>query len=320
MKELLLLMTDFYGYNEDIISELEKQGWNVTWFQDKIPLNTAEGLVTKVLPKYKENKFNRYFHTCLESVKDKKYDLILIIFGALYLQKEHISFLRKQFTDTKIVYYSWDSVKNFPLIKDLFRLSDVAYTFDSNDAIKYNVNFLPLFYSKNICETPVIKYDISTVMSFFAEKAASLNEVITRLPSDCKSFIYLRIRTRRYLWKLKHFNKKKVQSLEKYFNLASLPREEVLKIFAESKAVIDCPLPGQNGLTMRTFEVLSMGKKLITSNESIRNYDFYCKENVLIMPEEADRLESFLELPFNRNYLMDSKYSVSSFVKTLTSV
>ena len=211
-------------------------------------------------------------------------------------------------------------MKNFPLIKDLFRLSDVAYTFDSNDAIKYNVNFLPLFYSKNICETPVIKYDISTVMSFFAEKAASLNEVITRLPSDCKSFIYLRIRTRRYLWKLKHFNKKKVQSLEKYFNLASLPREEVLKIFAESKAVIDCPLPGQNGLTMRTFEVLSMGKKLITSNESIRNYDFYCKENILIMPEEADRLESFLELPFNRNYLMDSKYSVSSFVKTLTSV
>lgn len=318
MKELLLFMTDFYGYNEDIITKLNELGWNVTWFQDKVALNNAEGVVSKIFPQYKEKKFNRYFNNCLEKVNDKKFDLILIIFGAVFLRKEHLFSLREKFADTKIVYYSWDSVNNFPAIEELFEYSDVSFTFDRNDAEKYNVNFLPLFYSKRSSDSPEINYDVSTVMSFFVEKASSLINVISSLPQDCKSFIYLRIRTKRYLWKLKHLNKKKVKSLEKYFQLDSIPREEVLKIFSKSKAVIDCPLPNQNGLTMRTFEVLSMGRKLITSNSSIKNYDFYCKDNILIMPEEVDRLESFLVSPFNKDYSLGLEYSVKSFVETLT--
>jgi len=311
-------MTDFYGYNEDIITQLNELGWNVSWFQDKVDLNNAEGVVSKILPKYKENKFDKYFSNCLEKVKNKKFDLILIIFGALFLKKEHLLLLREKFEDTKIVYYSWDSVRNFPAIKELFEYSDVSYTFDHNDAEKYRVNFLPLFYSKCSSDSPEVKYDVSTVMSFFAEKTSSLIDVINRLPPDCKSFIYLRIRTKRYLWKLKYLNKDKVKSLEQYFKLDSMPREEVLKIFSESKAVIDCPLPNQNGLTMRTFEVLSMGRKLITSNSSIKNYDFYCKDNILIMPEEADRLEAFLVSPFNNDYSLGLEYSVKSFVEILT--
>lgn len=34
MKNILLFMTDFYGYNSDIIHEIEKQNCTVKWYQD----------------------------------------------------------------------------------------------------------------------------------------------------------------------------------------------------------------------------------------------------------------------------------------------
>ena len=40
-------------------------------------------------------------------------------------------------------------------------------------------------------------------------------------------------------------------------------------------AVLDIEHPKQVGLTMRTFEVLASGRKLITTNRSIINHEFY---------------------------------------------
>ena len=176
MKELLLFMTDFYGYNKNIISEIKNHGFNVTWFLDEIKRTQFERIIAKIYPKYIEKKFDLYFDSCLEQVKEKKFDEILIIFGAVFIKKKHIEKIRKTFPNTKIVYYAWDSVDNFPLIKDLLTDCDISYTFDHEDAEKYNVELLPLFYcddnNKYISSTP--KYDASTVMSFFWEKFYSL--------------------------------------------------------------------------------------------------------------------------------------------------
>jgi hypothetical protein len=63
------------------------------------------------------------------------------------------------------------------------------------------------------------------------------------------------------------------------------------------QAVLDIHHPGQSGLTMRTFEVLASGKKLITTNENVRNHDFYDPTLISIIDRNNPIINlNFLEL------------------------
>ena len=127
MKNILLFMTDFYGYNSDIINEIEKQGCAVKWYQDKVRFSFFDTLLSKICKNYKINKFNKYFNEIIENEKQNKYDKILIIFGAGFMNETHLKILKKTFPQAKIVYYAWDSVENFPAIKSLFEGADISY-------------------------------------------------------------------------------------------------------------------------------------------------------------------------------------------------
>lgn len=320
MKELLLFMTDFYGYNNEIIKEIKNRDINVTWFLDKIKITQFERIIAKIFSKYIDKKFDLYFDSCIEKVKGKKFDEILIIFGAAFIKKKHIEKIRNNFPNTKIVYYAWDSVDNFPLIEDLLNLCDISYTFDHEDAKKYNAELLPLFYCEDnkINNKSTLKYDVSTVMSFFWEKFESLSSVLKIMPKNLNNKIYLKIRDKLYYYKFKILKGKKIKEIESYFEYEKLDREAVYKIFCESKAVIDCPLPNQRGLTMRTFEVLSLKRKLITTNKNVVNYDFYCPENIYII--DGDNKYDFMEFinsEFNEQYSLSEKYSLNQFIDKL---
>ena len=321
MKNLLLFMTDFYGYNDDIISEIKSQGYDVTWFLDKIKVTQLDRIYGKFNKKYIENKFDKYFEKCLEDVKEKNFDEILIIFGAAFIKERHINLLREKFPKVPIVYYAWDSVDNFPNIEVLLKLADYSYTFDPRDSEKYNTNFLPLFYVKKDSANSKNEYDVSTVMSFYVEKSGNLNMILNCLPEEISKNIYLRLRDKFYYYRLLLFKKKKIEKIKQYFKYDSLKREDVFEIFENSKAVLDCPLPKQRGLTMRTFEVLAMNHKLITTNENIKEYEFYSPDNIFVVNKETKEIPSdFFETEFNMQYSISDKYSLKNFVKTLTDV
>ena len=41
-RRMLLYMSDFYGYYKEIISELNAQNWDVTWYLDQLRLTSAQ--------------------------------------------------------------------------------------------------------------------------------------------------------------------------------------------------------------------------------------------------------------------------------------
>jgi hypothetical protein len=51
--------------------------------------------------------------------------------------------------------------------------------------------------------------------------------------------------------------------------------ETIISNLDKCAAVLDIEYPKQAGLTMRTFEVLASRKKLITTNKTILQQDFY---------------------------------------------
>lgn len=318
MKKILLYMTDFYGYNELLINEFNKQGYEVTWFLDKVFLSPIERVYSKLFKSYKKNKYQKYFDGSIKKIRGRKFDLILIIFGGSFFLPSHIDTLRKEFSNTAILYYAWDSVKNFPAIADLIMSSDVSFTFDASDALSYNANFLPLFYVPTCSKNKKINYDVSAVMSFYIEKKNSFLSIVSKLPKEVNKSFYLKIRDKMYMKRIRHKCKEFYQDYYSFLKLDSLTHSECLNYFSNSKAVIDCPLPGQVGLTMRTFEVLSLKRKLITTNQNISQYDFYTPENIFIINEDIKEIPiEFFHTPFNEDYSLGEEYSISSFVRKI---
>ena len=79
---------------------------------------------------------------------------------------------------------------------------------------------------------------------------------------------------------------------------------------------MDSAQEGQNGLTIRVIEALGAKKKIITTNQDIVNYDFYCPENIYIYNGKIN-LDSIF---FHSDYkIIDekiyNKYSLSNWLK-----
>ncbi|MCV4677987.1 hypothetical protein OFC08_34485, partial [Escherichia coli] len=53
-----------------------------------------------------------------------------------------------------------------------------------------------------------------------------------------------------------------------------LSQSEVVEMMKCSEIIIDIHHPRQRGLTMRTIECIGLNKKIITTNEDIKKYDF----------------------------------------------
>ena len=88
----------------------------------------------------------------------------------------------------------------------------------------------------------------------------------------------------------------------------------------KSKTILDVQFSSQIGLTMRTIESLGMKNKLITTNPSIKYYDFYNSDNVFIIERKKPVIDkNFLEIPYRTiPKEIYEKYSLDTWVKTLT--
>lgn len=100
------------------------------------------------------------------------------------------------------------------------------------------------------------------------------------------------------------------------FDLEKKSSDEIAAVVDESKIVLDVQHPKQTGLTMRTIEMIGMNKKLITTNATIKYYDFYNPNNISIV----DRYNVQIDADFlNKKYEpleegLYEKYSLQSWI------
>lgn len=106
------------------------------------------------------------------------------------------------------------------------------------------------------------------------------------------------------------------------FIIPRTPQEKVtypeyLKRADRSRCIIDIAQGGQLGLTRRPLEALFYGKKLITNNPDLANYDFYNKENIFIFGKDSEsRLKDFVRSPFVEiPQSIRLKYDINSWIQ-----
>jgi len=82
------------------------------------------------------------------------------------------------------------------------------------------------------------------------------------------------------------------------FVFDSINPSEFRKVIQQSNIILDTQNPFQDGLTARFMWALGLEKKIITTNESVKDYDFYNDNQVFVLNDNYSELVDFIKKPF----------------------
>lgn len=315
-KRVLFIAPIFYNYHNEIINTLKKFGAEVDFYAERSYSLFYE--VSKKVSKFQHNRnINNYLENILFSLSDG-YDFVFIIRGEI-LTVEFLKKLREKNLNAKFIMYQWDtSVNNLNFLK-LIPFFDKVLTFDRPDAIKYSIDYLPLFYIdiyKNLVLESQKKYDIVFFGGFHSDR---LN-IVKKVDSEAKKlglsfkhhlFISPIILIKKFL-----FSEIKISDF-KYIKLYSVSNYKILDTYKKSKSVLDIEYNGQNGYTIRTFETLGSGLKLITTNGNILNEDFFDSSQIYFLDRNNIKLDKKFFISENRKIRDIQLYAIDEWIKNI---
>lgn len=303
-KNILFISVKFFNYEKHIKNELLSLGANVDWFDER-PSNT---FLSKVIIRLKKDfystKINRYYNEIIDKIKPKHYDYFFLIKGEV-IPAFFLEFLKRNNPNIKLIYYTWDSfVNNRNALNNLVYF-DKKFTFDSADAEKYDISFRPLFFINdysNLESKEPTKYDIAFIGTAHSDRysiSEKCNEWCNQHQCSMYAFYYSPSKILFWLKRLFNVNFKKFDP--KKISFQGLSHQEIIDVYKSSACILDINHPNQTGLTMRTFEVLGAGKKLITTNKEILKYPFYNTNNIFIIDRNKPEIDKvFINSEFSQ--------------------
>ncbi|WP_318487083.1 hypothetical protein [Photobacterium leiognathi] len=316
-RKIILFCPSFYNYRAIIKKELEFLGAKVFSYDER-PSNST---IFKILLRLK-----LYF--LIEHIISKYYENIILennavtdvfFINAEAINRNILKKMRLRYKNASFTLYMWDSIRNKKNILEILDMFDNAYSFDPDDCKKENsLSFEPLFYNKNFEKrNGILKYDISFVGSIHSDRLSIIKKLFKIRNVIGKFFLYSPSKVFSFI-KVVSQNKLNINDL-KLISHSKIDLSSVSEIFFSSKAIVDIQHPNQRGLTMRTFEVLGSGRKLITTNSDIKNYEFYNENNILIINRKninGDDIKKFIdtEYIFSEDIL---KYRVDNWLRRI---
>ncbi len=174
------------------------------------------------------------------------------------------------------------------------------YTFDPSDSLLYHIKLI-----KNVNRMILFNDSLQEKYDFYFLGLPKKREVIL-------NFLERKLTEKGYI-----VNFVLVKSKSEYISL-----EENLKNSSQSACIVDIVSEkyNQTGLTLRPFDALFLKKKLLTNCKSIKNYDFYHPDNILIIDKDLKGLDDFMkrsyhEIDENIVYQYEINHWIEQFIK-----
>jgi hypothetical protein len=315
-KHALLICPFFFEYHIAIRNELERRGYSVDTLPDRLATTAYAKAFTRLLPGLTHLPYERWLKAAIAQFGRSSYDKVLVVVG------ESMSFrcaqwLRSAFPSAKLVFYSWDSFNSKPRQAYLLPAFDTASTFDPNDSARYGMRLRPLFYTPQPTDTSrqPTRYRLSFIGTAHSDRYSVVRSLRTQFSAD-ETFFFLYLQARWVFFAYKTGRPSFWGARQQEFSFSPLSSVEVNAVFCASFAILDIEHPGQVGLTIRTLEALGAGKKLVTTNRSVADYDFYSPDRVQIIDRKSGLVKrAFFDDPASP--LADgivARYSVSHWL------
>ena len=188
---------------------------------------------------------------------------------------------------------------------------DEIFSFDIDDSKKYGFTFITNYiYLEKKVVLPNYNNNYSAFIVMSAdERTPILNKLADFFTNNKLKFKFVLVGKKRP----KNLNNNIIFS-NKTFLLSDYQND-----IENSSILIDLIRINHNGLSFRIFEALALQKKIITSNLSIKQYDFYNPKSIFVLDTDNINIPiEFIESPF---YSIDNtiyeKYTIKNWVKTV---
>lgn len=318
-KRILYIGEIMFHYDKYIVDKLIDLKAKVDAFEI---YPTQNNLYFRLLKKLKLPAIELYKQDFYNKILIKKdYDYVLIKTGH-QLDNSFLEKLKNLNPNAKFINFHWDSIRAEYDYLHIMKFFDKIYSFDYRDAQTNNeINYLPLFYIDEYLEhgkIPDYKKKEIDLLFIGSWRDTERYQLVKSTQKICKQnqlrfYYYLN-----YPFKAQ-FDSLKKGIIAKESRHRKLSHKEILKLFSISNTIIDFPSSFQTGLTIRTFEALGAGKKLITINKNIMTEPFYDPQYINVVD-----LNNFdLNIDFIKNIPTSSiqdkmkNYSLENYINKL---
>ncbi len=311
---ILFLAPSYLNLYKEILDELVRQGHFVQHVEDKalVPFeNSSTPSIWQKLYLRIKKPYEKFWKRILYDAQylDKNFDVLFCIQG-LSFYPPVLEELRKRNPNVRSVLYLWDSNRyyNYMTYANYF---DKVYSFDWQDSKDFpNVKYLPFFWVPiPDSEKIQVKYKLSLVGVDHDGRFEIVKKIIPQLES--KSYPYYiklfiekpnlpsnPLRRIRYYNQWKRDMKVYIEKIKSPISIDhGIPPKEVERIIAESDCILDTDREIQTGTTPRVIWAMAAGKKIITTNTSIKELPFYDKSQFMLV----DRVSPQIDFSFMSN-------------------
>lgn len=287
-KKILFLSVQTFNLEVEIKNKLEEFGAQVTYYDERPSNNNFIKGIIRLKRSLIKDRIYAYYNKILKCTSDINFDYLFVNRGEI-VPEFFLEDFRKVQTNCIFIFYTWDSILNQSHPLKIMHYFDRKFTFDSDDAVKYKINFRPLFFLdgyKNIKNSSPLKSKYNLL--FLGTAHSDRYKISSTLVNYCNqngltSFCYYYMHGKLvYLYK-KIFDNSFKEFDYKKLSFKSLTTQQILELYKDSDVILDINHPGQKGLTMRTFESIGAGKKMITTNVEIKKYSFYNPNNIFVI-------------------------------------
>lgn len=273
----------FYSFARIIRGSLEAMGYTVTEANDEYPQHPIGRVLAKLdLPIsrwWTRRVFARRF------LAGERWDLILIIKGR-GIGPDLVADMKRK--ADRVVGYHFDALSYDRATERWGAAVDRVTTFDYRDARAKGWPVVELFSGQApVVPAPPVRYRISAIQRNHSNRLAYLDRVLTALGTE-DSFVFLyekgvisltvnALRSPLLYWKWR-----------KSISFKPLPYDQYVAALAASDFTLDYAHPRQTGATMRCFEALAMGVKLITNNPHTAESPHFGPHNTVVHALDDD--------------------------------
>lgn len=219
---------------------------------------------------------------------------VMIVFDSC-VNEYILAWLKKMYSDKRFIFYYWNSINHtsFPVEK-VRELGYEVWRFDPADASKYQYRLNPQFFCHNwynsLDPADVPEVDIGFVGRDKNGRMQLVQKVLSELNKidNCTSSIYITAPK----WYLYFFNR----NYKRILNFEDMIRKEM-----RARILLDVANSERCGYTLRVYDALCNGRKLITNNINIIDEDFYDKRNSFVYGlDSPEDFETFVNTDFSR--------------------
>ena len=317
-KTIVLGAPKTFDLSDQIVLNLECLGFKVIdisfdqKFRYKNLFQRLHNLVRKLLFNDRSLKIRFRFDDYKADIY-KKINAVEKVDYALIIRPDNypIYFLKDLKERTSLmVGYQWDGLHIFPEIRKYYNLFDRFYVFDPADVSPIHHPLTNFYFDyKSSLTPPFTKKKVYFLGTFLESRAPFLKKIISEIKrAGYEPQIYLLTRN----------SGKHLSYIDCGATFLSTPLsfEENLNHMQNAAVLIDFLNNKHQGLSFRIFEAIGSGKKILTNNASVRNYDFYNENNIFVFNENnMDALAEFLQKPFiPLDAELKKKYSFTNWI------